>query len=206
MNKQKLKLGDIVVNEKELHASKQAIALNLVNTNKIVASDKFKHSDDGSKYFIGYLHDDDVIRPLCIILPQMSGYIKYFDNGGKNMSFKIEDESVYLKYTELWNKIKTSLNKRFHSQPIYDDKFIKTKVTTFSRMINTLFSGNEIPKERNHYIFIATICIDSVLKIDKKNYPQVYLEQCKYKINRKNPVDFIDTEVDLSLDDSYDCL
>ena len=107
MSEQTLKFGDIVVNKKEFHASKQAIALNLVNTNKIVVSNKFKHSDDGSKYFIGYLHDDDdVIRPLYIILPQMSGYIKYFDNGGKNMSFKIEDESVYLKYTEIWNKIK----------------------------------------------------------------------------------------------------
>ena len=56
---------------------------------------KHKHNDDGSNFFIGYLHDDDVIRPLYIILPQMSGYIKYFDNGGKNMSFKIEDVSVY---------------------------------------------------------------------------------------------------------------
>ena len=104
MSEETLKFGDIVVNEKEFHASKQAIALNLVSTNKIVTSDKFKHSDDGSKYFVGYLHDDDVIRPLCIILLQMSGYIKYFDNGGKNMSFKIEDESVHLKYTEIWNK------------------------------------------------------------------------------------------------------
>ena len=48
-------------------------------------------------------------------------------------------------------------------------------------MINTLFSGNEIPKERNHYICIAAICIDSALRVDKENYPQVYLEQCKYK-------------------------
>ena len=164
------------VDKKEIHASKQAIASNLVDTNKIVVSDKFKHSDDGSKYFIGYLHDDDVIRPLCIILPQMIGYIKYFDNGGKNMSFKIEDESVYLKYTEIWNKIKKSLNTR----SIYHDKYIKTKVKTFSSMINTLFSGKEIPKERNHDICIAAICIDFVLKGDKKNYPQVYLEQCKY--------------------------
>ena len=76
---------------------------------------------------VGYLHDDDVITALCIILPQVSEYIKYFDNGGKNMSFKIEDESVYLKYTEIWNKIKKSLNTRFHSQPIYDDKYIKLK-------------------------------------------------------------------------------
>ena len=193
-----------MANKKEFHASKQATALNLVNTNKIVTSDKFKPSDDGSKYFIGYLHDDDVIRLLCIILPQMSGYIKHFDNGGKSMSFKIEDESVHLKYTEIWNKIKKSLNTRFHSQSIFDDKYIKTKVKTFSSKINTLFSGNEIPKGRNHYICIAAICIDSVLKVDKKNYPQVYLEQCKYKIKRRNPVDFIDAEVDLSSDDSDD--
>ena len=60
MSEQTLKYGDIVVNKKDFHASKQAIALNLANTNKIVVFDKFKHSDDG---FIDYLHDDDVIRP-----------------------------------------------------------------------------------------------------------------------------------------------
>ena len=76
MSEQTLKYGDTVVNKREFHASKQAIALNLVNTNKIVVSDKFKDSDDGSKDFIGYLHDDNVIRPMCIILPQMSRYIK----------------------------------------------------------------------------------------------------------------------------------
>ena len=150
MSEQTLKFGDIVVNKKEFHASKQAIVLNLVDTNKIFISYKFKHNDDGFKYFIGHLHDDDVIRRLCIILPQMSGYIKYFDNGAKNMPFKIEDESVYLKYTEIWNKIKKSLGIKFYSQPIYDDKYIKTKVKTFSSSINTLFSGNEIPRERNH--------------------------------------------------------
>ena len=86
MSEQTLKFGDIVVNKREFHASKQAVALNLVDTSKIVVSDKFKHSDYGSRHFIGYLHDDDVIRLLCI---------------GKNLSFKIEDESVYLKYTEI---------------------------------------------------------------------------------------------------------
>ena len=54
------------------------------------------------------------------------------------MPFKIEDESVYLKYTEIWKKIKKLLNTRFHSQPIYDDKYIETKVKTFSSIINTL--------------------------------------------------------------------
>ena len=66
MSEETLKFGDTVVNKKEFRASKQAIALNLLNTNKIVVSDKFKHNDDGFKFFIGYLHDDDVIRPFCI--------------------------------------------------------------------------------------------------------------------------------------------
>ena len=89
------------------------------------------------------------------------------------MSFKIEDEGVYRKCTEIWNKIKKFLNKRFHSQSIYDDKYVKTKVKAFSSIINTLFSGNKIPKERNHYICIEAICINFVLKVDKKNYPRI---------------------------------
>ena len=103
-------------------------------------------------------------------------------------------------------KIKKFLNTRFHSQSIYDKKYVKTKRKTLSSMINTLFSGNEIPKERNRYVCIAAICTDSVLKVDKKSYLQVYFEQCKYKIKRRKPADFIDAKVDLSSGDSNDCL
>ena len=71
-------------------------------------------------------------------------------------------------------------------------------------MVNTLFSDNEIPKEKNHYICIAAIFIDSVWKVDKKNYLEIYLEQCKYKIKRRKLVDFIDAERNLSSDDSDD--
>ena len=80
-----LKVDDPVVDKKEFHASKQRIALNLIDTDKIVISDKFKQSHNGPKYFIGYL-SDNIIRPLCIILLSMNGYIKYFDNGRKNIS------------------------------------------------------------------------------------------------------------------------
>ena len=62
---------------------------------------------------------------MCIALPQMSGYIKYFENGGKNTSFKIEDEDAYLKYSEIWNIIKSILNAELHIKPIYDEKYIK---------------------------------------------------------------------------------
>ena len=132
------KFGVNVVNKKDFYASKKAIALNLVDSTKIIASDKFKINDDSCKVFIGY-SDKDNIRPLCIVLPQMSGYIKYSDNGGKNMSFKIGDESIYFKYSEIWNKNKRLLNTKFHSQPIYDDKYIKTKGKTFGGVISTFF-------------------------------------------------------------------
>ena len=82
----------IRVNKKELQKSKQPINLDLVNIDQIVISDKFKHSDDGFKYFIGY-KEGEIVKPLCIILPQMSGYIKYFENGGK-MPFIIKNDCV----------------------------------------------------------------------------------------------------------------
>ena len=116
------------------------------------------------------------------------------------MSFKIEDEDVYLKYTKIWNKIKSVLNVKLHSQPIYDEKYIKSKVKTFNSMINTLFSGEKIPKEKIHYICISAICIDSVLKKDKKNYLQTYLEQCKYKLKKRELTNLIDDELILSSD------
>ena len=53
---------------------------------QIVVSDKFKHNNEGFKYFISY-QEGGIVRPLCIISSQMSGYIKYFENGDKNMSF-----------------------------------------------------------------------------------------------------------------------
>ena len=82
MSETTLKIDNIVVNKKEFHASKQAIDLIIVDTNKIVISGKFKHSDNGFKHFIGY-KNDNIVRPLCITLPQMRGYIKHFKKGGK---------------------------------------------------------------------------------------------------------------------------
>ena len=82
MREKTLKFNNIKINKKEIHKSKQAIDLESVDTDKIVVSDKFKHSEEGFKYFIGY-QEYEIVRPLCIILPQMSGYIKYFENSGK---------------------------------------------------------------------------------------------------------------------------
>ena len=103
MNEKTLKFSNIKINKKEFHKSKQAIDLDPVTTDKIVVSDKFRHNE-GYKYFIGY-KEDGVVRPLCIILPQMNGYIKYFENCGKNMSFLIKNDEVWEKYEEIWDVI-----------------------------------------------------------------------------------------------------
>ena len=109
------------MSQKGFYDSKNAVGLNVVDTNKIVISNKIKGNNKTSKYFVGYIADIDVFTPLCIILPEMSGYIKYFENGGKNMSFKIDDDNVYIKYNQIWNKIKESLGVKFYTEPIYDD-------------------------------------------------------------------------------------
>ena len=86
MNEKTLKFSNIKIIKKEFHKSKQAIDLDSVTTDKIVVSDKFRHNEESYKYFIGY-EEDAIIRPLCIILPQMNGYIKYFENCGKTCLF-----------------------------------------------------------------------------------------------------------------------
>ena len=104
MSEKTLKFDNIRVNKKEFHKSKQPIDLNLINIDQIVVFDKFKHSDDGFKYFIGY-KEGEIVKPLCIILPQMSGYIKYFENGGKNMPFMVKDDDGLDNYNEFGIKL-----------------------------------------------------------------------------------------------------
>ena len=125
----------------------------------------------------------------------MSGYIKYFENRGKNMSFMIEDDSVLFKCNEIWNNVKKRLNIKFHSMPVYDEKYIKAKIKEFNGVLNKNFWGKKIPKEGVHHTCIACISIDSVMKMEKKNYPQVYLEECKYKIKKINMPGFVDAEL-----------
>ena len=179
MNEKTLKFNNIKINKKEFHKSKQAIDLDSIITDKIVVSDKFRHREEGFKYFIG-CQEDEIVKLLCIILPQMNGYIIYFENGGKNMSFLIKNDEVWEIYEDIWNVIKNKLNIKFHSQPINENKYLKGKVREFGGNIKTNFLGNGLPKENTYYTCIACITDDSVLKINKKNYPQVYLEECKY--------------------------
>ena len=86
MKEKTLKFNNTRLNKKEFNKSKEPIDLMSVNVHQIVVSDKFKHNNEGFKYFIDY-QEGEIVKPLCIILLQMSGYIKYFENSGKNIFF-----------------------------------------------------------------------------------------------------------------------
>ena len=126
----------------------------------------------------------------------MNGYIKYFENGGQNMSFLIKSNEVQEKYENIWKITKNKLNIKFRSQPIYENKLLNAKIREFDGNIKTNFLGNNLPKENTYYTCIACITIDSVLEMNKKNYPQVYLEECKYKIKKIHTPRFINTELE----------
>ena len=191
----KIKFGDKEVNKKEFYSSKQAISLDSVDLDKIVVSSKWKISETTYKYLCVYLNND-VIQPLCVILPQINGYIKYFDNGGKIMSFVMDDEKVYDKYNEIWEVIRKLLKVKFTVNPVRDDRYLVAKLKIFNKVNRTTFANDFIPFERHHYNCIPVIDINSVLKIDNKRaYPQAYLEQCKHKLRKRRVVNFIDDEI-----------
>ena len=123
-----------------------------IDINNIPVSKKESYSKKNSfKYFIGY-NDDDVIRPICIKLPQMIGYAKYFDSN-KRMSFKVTDNKLLKKYNKIWEIVSNLLSAKFDSEPVYgdNDKCIKRKIKSYGDKINTNFQGKNIPKENASY-------------------------------------------------------
>ena len=191
MSSQKITFGDKEVDKKEFYSSKEAIFLDFVDLSKIIVLSKWKISDTKYKYFCKYINNG-LIQPLCVILPQMRGYIKYFDDGGKKMSFVTDDKEVYKKYNEIWEVVKKLLKLKFTVSPVRDDKYIIAKLKIFKNLNITTFTNNVIPEENTHHTCISAIDIDSVLKIDKKAFPQTYLEQCKYKLKKRKCSRYID--------------
>ena len=131
----------------------------------------------------------------------MNGYIKYFDDGGKNLSFVTDDEKIYEKYNEIWEVVRNLLKIDFTVNPVRDDIYLVAKLKIFNKINRTTFNNNNnyIPMERNHYICIPVIDIDSVLKTDK----------CKYKLKKRKIVNYIDDEIidensDSDIDDAID--
>ena len=129
--------------------------------------------------------------------------------GVKTCLFWLNNE-VWEEYQHIWDVIKDKLGIEFHSEPVYEYRYLKAKIREFDGMIKTNFLGNDIPKENMHYTYIACITIDSVMNIDKKNHPQVYLEEYKYRIKKTQIPKFIkielksDSDLDLEVESKSD--
>ena len=122
---------------------------------KIVVSNKISFGKKDFKYFIGY-KDAKKIRPLCIFLPKMSAYRRDFGKT-KCMSFLIKRKKLLEKYNEVWKKVSNIIKKEFDNKPVYNEKYIKSKIKSYNGKINTHFHNNKIPKEGSMYLSISNI-------------------------------------------------
>ena len=131
----------------------------------------------------------------------MTGYVKCFDDN-KTMSFVADDKELLKEYTKVWAKIRDLICKKIDSEPIYGDKYIKTKIRSYSNDIRTNFHGEgntrKVLKESCSYKCLPLIALDSVIKMGKKYYTQTLLEECKYKVTKKKMEDLITENFDSS--------
>ena len=189
----------------ETKRSKKVIFTKAKNVDKILVSKKEDYDLKKSiKYFIGY-NDNNVIRPLCIKLPQMVGYVKCFDSN-KTMSFKVSDKKLLKEYTKIWGRVSSLIEKKFGSEPVYgdSDKYIKTKIKSYRDKINTNFQGKKAPKENSSYKYLSMVMLDSVIRVNKKYYPQTLLEECKYEMKKNTMENNINDDFDLGSSDESD--
>ena len=121
------------------------------------------------KYFSDYKNAKN-IRALCIVPPKTSTFRRDFDET-KYISFLIKDDELFEKYNEIREKVENSLKKEFDSEPVYNEKYLKTKTKSYIGKINTNFHNNKIPGEGSQFISLSVISIDSGFRTGKNYYP-----------------------------------
>ena len=160
-------------------------------------------------YFIGY-NVDDVIRPLCIKLPQVVGYVKHFNDGKtiiKTMCFNVTDKKTIKKvYQNMGKKTSSLLSKEFDSDPVYGDNdlYIKTKTKQYGEKINTNFHKKGIARENAACRCLSLIMLEYVHRMNNKYNPQTFLEECKYEIKKNKMKNSINNDFDPSSSDESD--
>ena len=188
--------------KKSIYKNKRIYSTDDIDVNNILVSKKEPYRNKNSlKYFIGY--NDDIIRPLCIRLPQMTGYARKF-NENATMSFIVKDKKLLKKYSKIWETIEGLMKITFESKPVYgeDVKHIKTKIKKYAGSLITNFHNKKMPKEKALFKCLSIIMIDSVIKANKKYYPQTFLEECKYMQEKIKIENYINEYLENSDSDS----
>ena len=158
------------------------------------------------KYIIGY--NDNTISPLQLFLPKMTGYLNIFKDSARKMSSFINNNEFLERYIAIWEKISDLVNKKFDSDPIYNNKYINTKIRSYNNDIITNFfnidnKNNKLPEKNKPYKCVSLISLDSIIENNTKYYPQTLLQEGVYKLINKK-VENIITNIDLELSSEYE--
>ena len=190
--------------------NKKIFNIDDIDVNKILVSKKEQYDKYNSfKYFIGY-NDNDVIRPLCLKLSKMTGYINKFDENKIAMSFIVKDKQLLKNYNKIWKKVERLMSIDFDSKTTYgeDNNYIKTKIKTYKDNITTNFYNKKgckkILEEKIPHKCLSIIILDSVLYTYEKHYRQIFLEECKYVKENIKANNFIDKELKSESDTDTD--
>ena len=103
------------------------------------------------------------------------------------MSFRVNNKQLLKNYNKIWEKVEKLLEINFESKPVYgnDDKYINTKIKVYAGCVITNFRNKKMPKEKAPCKCLSIIMLDSVIKANKKYYPQTFLEECKHTQQKK---------------------
>ena len=170
--------------------NKKIFNIDDIGFNKILVSKKEQYGRHNSSIcFIGY-NDNGVIRPLCLKLSKMTGYIYKFDENKITFSLMVKDEKYLKNYNKIWKNFERLMGIDFNNKTSYgdddDDKYIKTQIKTYADITITNFHNEKMPKEKVPCKCLSIIMLDSVIESDKKYYPQTFLEECKYEQEKIN--------------------
>ena len=121
----------------------------------------------------------------------MNAYTKYFDKNNKYINLWVSGKKILEKYSGIWNKIKNLIKKEVNSEPVYNDKYIKTKIKSYNDRVYTNFQHNKIPKDNEYCVCLSVILLDFIfVNLNKEYYPQIFLEECKYAIKDKKNTEY----------------
>ena len=203
MSGKNINFDDKKIKRTSFYKNKKINNIEGIDVNNILVSKKEPYCTKNShKYFIGY-NDNDNIRPLCIRLPQITGYARKF-NENATMSFIVKDKKLLKKYNKIWKTIEGLMKITFERKPVYgeDVKYITTKLKTYAGNIITNFHNKKMPKEKAPCKCLLIIIIDSVIKANKNYYPQTLLEECKYTQEKIKIENYINEDLEDSESDS----
>ena len=152
MSEKTINFGDKKINKRDFYNNKKQFNIEDIDINKILISKPETYENNMRKYIIGY--NDNTINPLQLFLPKMTDYLNIFKDGARKMSFFTDNNEFLERYMTIWEKISDLVNKKFDTDPIYNNKYINTKIRSYNNDIKTNFrnidnKNNKLPEKTN---------------------------------------------------------